>query len=145
MLRKLREAMVRPARERLSGTVEVDETYVGGIERGTRGRGAECKFMVAIAVEVLSPKGFGRVRLKRIEDGSAHSLTAFVEYAAEPGSTICTDGWKGFFFYETAGLAKEGYEHHAVNISASGDPAHVAMPGVHKNASLLTRWLLGTH
>jgi hypothetical protein len=112
MLRKLREAMVRPGRGRLQGTAEVDETYVGGVERGTRGRGAECKFMVAIAIEVLSPKGFGRVRLKRVEDGSAHSLTAFVEYAAEPGSTICTDGWKGY-----AGLAKKGYEHHAVNIS----------------------------
>ncbi len=140
MLRKLREAMVRPGRGRLQGRVEVDETYVGGVERGTRGRGAECKFMVAIAIEVLSPKGFGRVRLKRIGDGSAHSLTAFVRYATEPGSTISTDGWKGY-----SGLAKEGYEHHAVNISASGDPAHVAMPGVHKIASLLKRWLLGTH
>ena len=51
-----------------------------------------------------------------------------------------TDGWKGY-----AGLAKEGYEHHAVRISSSGDPAHVVMPGVHKIASLLKRWMLGTH
>ncbi|WP_420239931.1 IS1595 family transposase [Telmatobacter bradus] len=140
MLRKLRSAMVRPGRDRLQGTVEVDETYVGGIAQGTRGRGAERKFMVAIAIEVLAPQGFGRVRLKRIEDGSAHRLTAFVKYAAEPGSIVCTDGWKGY-----AGLAKEGYQHHAQSISTSGDPAHVVMPGAHKIASLLKRWLLGTH
>jgi hypothetical protein len=30
-------------------------------------------------------------------------------------------------------------------LSSIGDPAHVAMPGVHQVASLLERWLLGTH
>jgi transposase-like protein len=132
--------MVRPGRDRLQGTVEVDETYVGGIEQGKRGRGAERKFMVTIAIEVLDPQGFGRVRLKMVEDGSSHSLTAFVKYAAEPGSIVCTDGWKGY-----SGLAREGYQHHAVSLSVSNDPAHVVMPGVHKIASLLKRWLLGTH
>jgi transposase-like protein len=130
MLRKLRTAMVRPGRERLQGTVEVDETYVGGIEQGTRGRGTERKFIVAIAIEVLSP----------IVDASSRSLIPFVQFTIEPGSQVNTDGWKGY-----AGLAKEGYEHHAVSISSSGDPAHVVMPGVHKIASLLKRWMLGTH
>src|ERR1039457_6394107 len=132
--------LVRPGRERLQGTVEVDETYVGGIEQGTRGRGTERKFIVAIAIEVLSPIGFGRVRLKRVADGSSRSLIPFVQFAIEQGSQVCTDGWKGY-----AGLAKEGYEHHVVSISSSGDPAHVVMPGVHKIASLLKRWMLGTH
>lgn len=140
MLRKLRTAMVRPGRDRLQGTVEVDETYVGGIEQGTRGRGTERKFIVAIAIEVLSPTGFGRVRLKRVVDASACSLIPFVQFAIKPGSLVCTDGWKGY-----AGLAKKGYEHHAVSISSSGDPAHVVMPGAHKIASLLKRWMLGTH
>ncbi len=115
MLRKLRAAMVRPGRERLQGTVEVDETYVGGIEQGTRGRGTERKFIVAIAIEVLSPIGFGRVRLKRVADASSRSLIPFVQFAIEPGSQVRTDGWKGY-----AGLAKEGYEHHAVSISSWG-------------------------
>jgi transposase-like protein len=140
MLRKLRTAMVRPGRERLQGTVEVDETYVGGIAQGTRGRGSERKFIVAIAIEVLSPIGFGRVRLKRVADASSRRLISFVQFAIESGSDVRTDGWKGY-----AGLAKEGYEHHAVSISSSGDPAHVVMPGVHKIASLLKRWMLGTH
>jgi transposase-like protein len=82
MLRKLRSAMVRPGRDRLQGTVEVDETYVGGIEQGKRGRSAERKFMVTIAIEVLDPQGFGRVRLKMVEDGSSHSLTVFVRATA---------------------------------------------------------------
>jgi hypothetical protein len=38
-----------------------------------------------------------------------------------------------------------GYNHHATNVSASGDPAHVVMPRVHRVASLLDRWWLGTH
>jgi transposase-like protein len=138
--RLLYRHLVRPGRERLQGTVEVDETYVGGIEQGTRGRGTERKFIVAIAIEVLSPIGFWRVRLKRVVDASSRSLIPFVQFTIEPGSQVNTDGWKSY-----AGLAKEGYEHHAVSISGSGDPAHVIMPGVHKIASLLKRWMLGTH
>jgi len=140
MLRKLRSAMVRPARERLSGTVEVDETYVGGIAEGTRGRGAERKFIVVIAIELLDPIGFGRVRLRRVADVSSDSLIPFVEYAIQPGSAVRTDAWNGY-----NGLSKRNYRHQAINLSASGDPAHVAMPGVHKVAALLKRWLLGTH
>ena len=140
MLRKLRTARVRPARERLSGTVEVDETYVGGIAEGVRGRGAERKFVVVIAIELLDPIGFGRVRLRRIADVSSASLIPFVEYAVEPGSAVRSDAWKGY-----NGLSKRNYHHQAINLSATGDPAHVAMPGVHKVAALLKRWLLGTH
>ena len=140
MLRKLRSAMVRPARERLSGTVEVDETYVGGIAEGTRGRGAERKFIVVIAMELLDPIGFGRVRLRRVADVSSASLIPFVEYAVEPGSEVRTDAWNGY-----NGLSNRNYRHQAINLSASGDPAHVAMPGVHKVAALLKCWLLGTH
>lgn len=42
-LHKLRRAMVRPGRERLGGEVEVDETYVGGLAEGPRGRGSQKK------------------------------------------------------------------------------------------------------
>jgi len=140
MLQKLRTAMVRPGRDRLQGAVEVDEAYVGGIEQGMRGRGTECKFIVAIAVEVLSPKGFGRIRLGRVDDVSGASLVPFVSAAVEPGAEVRTDGWKGY-----NGLSGQGYRHHAISVSASGDPAHVSMPAVHRVASLLKRWLLGTH
>lgn len=140
ILQKLRTAMVRPRRDRLHGSVEVDETYVGGIEHGVRGRGTDTKFIVVIAIEVLSLKGFGRVRLQRVNDVSGASLIPFVSAAVESGTEVSTDGWRGYY-----GLSEQGYKHHTINISSSGDPAHVSLPGVHSVASLLKRWLLGTH
>ncbi len=140
MLRKLRSARVRPAREKLSGTVEGEETYVGGIEQGKQGRGRERKFIVAIAIELLDPKGFGRVRLRRVEDVSSARLVPFVQYAVEPGSQVRTDGGNG-----DKGLSQQNYHHRPVNLSATGNPARVVMPGVHTVASLLKRWLRGTH
>jgi transcription elongation factor Elf1 len=96
-LHKLRRAMVRPGRDRLRGRIEVDETYVGGSKvGGQRGRGSEGKEIVVIAVEVHSPKGFGRVRMRRIPDVSGSSLVPFVCDVAERGSTILTDGWRGY-------------------------------------------------
>ena len=137
---KLRRAMVRPGREQLGGDVEVDETYIGGEEKAERGRQTFKKAIVAIAVEVHSPKGFGRVRLHQIPDVSSASLTNFVCEAIEPGSVVLTDGWHGYDDLPQHGCIRE-----KVVISSSGDPAHVAMPAVHRIASLLKRWLLGTH
>jgi transposase-like protein len=139
-LHKLRRAMVRPGRERLSGCVEVDESYVGGEETAVRGRQTDKKSIVAIAVEMRQPKGFGRVRIQRVADVSAISLTRFVRQAVEAGSLIHTDGWKSY-----NGLSKHGYRREVTVLSDSGDPAHVLMPGVHRVAALLKRWLLGTH
>ena len=138
-LHKLRRAMVRPGRELLSGAVEVDETYVGGLEEGKRGRGAANKAIIAVAAEKRG-HGSGRIRLRRIEDVSADSLIPFVRRAVVPGSTIHTDGWRGY-----AGLTAAGYQHQVSVISGSSDPAHEVMPRVHLVASLLKRWLLGTH
>ena len=140
ILQRLRIAMVRSEREQLSGDVEIDEALVGGIEHGgKRGRGAK-KCIVAIAVEVKQPKGFGRVRMRYIPDASDTSLRPFVCEMVAPGSTVLTDGWKGY-----NQLSKCGYTHSKLVLSSSGDPAHVAMPGVHRIASLLKRWILGTH
>lgn len=140
MLHKLRRAMVRPGRDRLAGEVEVDETYVGGTEPGVHGRETYTKAVVAIAVEVHEPQGFGRVRLRRVADVSATSLVPFVCAAVEPGAIIRTDGWGGY-----NPLPEHGYVRHKTVLSATGDPAHVSMPAVHRVASLLKRWLLGTH
>ena len=105
-----------------------------------RGRGTDTKFIVVIAIEVLSPKGFGRVRLQRVNDVSGASLVPFICAAVETSSEVYTDGWKGY-----NGLSEQRYRHRPINISSSGDPAHISMPGVHRVASLLKRWLLGTH
>lgn len=137
MLQRYRVSMVRSERERLSGTVEVDETLVGGVEQGgKRGRGTS-KSIVVVAVEI---KGFGRIRMRHVPDASGRNLQPFVCDVVTPGSTVCTDGWVGY-----RGLAKHGYVHKRTFLSSSGDPAHVAMPGVHRVVSLFKRWLLGTH
>ena len=132
--------MVRPGRDQLSGRVEIDETYVGGEEEGVSGRYTEKKAIVVVAIEVHEPKGFGRVRLQQVPDVSGDSLVPFVRNVVVPGSVVQTDGWQGY-----ATLARHGYVHEKTILSGSGDPAHVAMPGVHRIASLLKRWLLGTH
>lgn len=138
-LHKLRRAMVRPGRDRLSGRVEVDETYLGGEAEGTRGRGAENKFIVVIAVEE-DGAGMGRIRLRRVEDVSQRSLIPFVQDVVEPGSVIHTDGWSGY-----ARLRSHGYTHEITNVSRSEELAHELLPRVHRVAALLKRWLLGTH
>lgn len=138
-LHKLRRAMVRPGRDRLSGRVEVDETYLGGEEEGLRGREVEKKFIVAIAVEE-DGAGMGRVRLRKVEDVSQRSLLPFVQKAVESGSVIHTDGWRGY-----ANLPSHGYKHEVTNVSRSEELAHELLPRVHRVAALLKRWLLGTH
>ena len=132
--------MVRSEREGLSGAVEVDESLVGGVKRdGKCGRGSS-KAVVVIAVEVKEPKGFGRVRMRHVPDASGASLEAFVCNVIAPGATVRTDGWSG-----QSGLSGQGYVHERTVLASSDDPAHVSMPGVHRVAALLKRWILGTH
>jgi hypothetical protein len=52
ILQKLRRAMVRPGRERLTGTVEVDVTGVNGVARQKSRKGAENKELVIVAAEI---------------------------------------------------------------------------------------------
>lgn len=140
LLQRYRVAMVRSERERLSGAVEVDETLVGGVRRGGKcGRGSS-KAVVVIAVEVKQPKGFGRVRMRHLPDASGASLEPFVRDVIARGTTVRTDGWSGY-----NGLARHGYAHECTVLASSGDPTHVSMPGVHRVAALLKRWILGTH
>ena len=108
MLHRYRKAMVRPARERLAGWVEVDEAYLGGVEGGVFGRQTDTKAIVAIAVEIKNPKGFGRIRLQRVDDVSKDSLIPFIESAVEPGATVHTDGWQAYWTVPTAATSTNG-------------------------------------
>jgi len=144
MLHRLRSVLVRPGRERLTGTVEVDETYIGGEEPGLAGgRAKGKKALVGVAVEVIEPRGYGRCRMTILRDGSAASLHPFVTENVEPGATVITDGWQGY-----AGTDKLGYHREARSQRAArarGEDAGALLPGVHRVASLAQRWLLGTH
>jgi transposase-like protein len=136
MLHKLRRAMVRPGRDRLHGTVEVDETYWGSEEQNVVGRLTYEKALIVVAAEE-DGGGIGRIRLRRIPDLSQASLHGFIAQAIEPGSTVRTDGWNAY-------LGLEGYTHDRRVQRRQLQGEHL-LPRVHRVVSLLKRWLLGTH
>jgi len=137
-LHKLRRAMVRPGRDRLSGAVEVDEVYVGGERPGKRGRGAAGKSIVVVAAEE-DGAGIGRIRLQRVANTSGQSLCGAVEQCVAPGGLVHTDGLSSY-----NGLAALGYRHEVIH-KGQGEVGENPLPRVHRVASLLKRWILGTH
>ena len=137
-LHKLRVAMVRPGRDKLKGTVEVDEAFIGGKQSGNkRGRGTDNKVLVAIAVEIDGKK-IGRVRFGVIPDASAESLEGFIEKTVEKDSAVITDGWRGY-----GGIKKLGYGHIVSQKKVTGGGDQM-LPHAHLVISLLKRWITGT-
>lgn len=135
-LHKLRRAMVRPGRDRLAGTVEADETFVGAAKSGKRGRGASGKTLVLIAAQ-KDGRRTGRIRVRCIPNASAETLEPALGQMIAPGSTICTDAWKGY-----NGLCSVGYVHEIVRSEAV--VGEDLLPRCHRVAGLLKRWLDGT-
>ena len=143
MLHRFRRAMGVSDRSKLSGEVEVDETFIGGKNQpGKRGRGAAGKTLVVGAIERLPEgrRGFGRVRMAVIADATSASLREFVAANIEPGSTVISDALTSY----PGALKGEEYEHQPINVKRSGLKAHELLPGVHRIFSLLKRWLDGT-
>ena len=139
MLHKLRRAMVRPGRDLLTGRVEVDECYLGGLEEGLPGRLNVEKALVVVAAQEDGP-GIGRIRMRHIVDASAASLMPFVQDSVASGSVIHTDGWLGYL-----PLQSKGYEHEVTFLKGKKKTPSELMPRVHRVISLLKRWLIGTH
>ena len=148
MLHRFRRAMVRPDRDLLCGTVEVDETFLALSRKATaKPKRASPKahnhnhlVAVAVAIEIHDPKGFGRIRLRRIPGPTIEALVPFVRENIAPGSTVRTDGSAIY-----ASLKDIGFKHDPHVMLGSKVPAHEPLPGVHRIAALLKRWLLGTH
>ncbi len=129
MLHRLRSVLVRPGRDRLTGTVEVDETYIGGKEPGLRGgRAKGKKALVGVAVEINEPRGFGRARMAILADGSATSLRAFLTEHVEPGARVITDGWTGYQGIDTLGYTHEPRNPRAARARGE-DPGEAAAGG----------------
>ena len=138
-LHKLRRAMIRPGRELLNGEVEVDETFIGGHEKGAGGRHVGKKSLVIIAAQIRGT-GIGRIRLQPIPDTSKEHLLDFVKQTVARGSTVVTDGLPVY-----GNLTKIGYGHRPRVPVRSREESSVLLPRVHRVASLLKRWLLGIH
>lgn len=148
MLHRFRRAMVRPDRDLLAGTVEVDESYLAlrremgdkPKRRGAKSHDRSHLVAVAVAIEVKHPKGFGRIRLRRIRGATMDELLPFVREQIAPGSKVRTDGSAIY-----APLRDYGFKHDRRALLGSNTPAHRPLPGVHRVSALLKRWLLGTH
>lgn len=137
-LHRFRKIMVLPQRDKLRGRVEVDETFVGGVKKGKRGRGADGKAIVIIAIEIINNRT-GRVRMEIIEQADRKCINHFLKNNIEENSTIFTDGWKGY-----VDIQKMKYTHQIETKTIAMNGENLT-PNVHKIASLLKRWLLGTH
>lgn len=145
MLHRFRRAMIRPGRDLLNGLVEVDEIYIAIGDKAQPASLKERKYhttksLVVVAVEMREPKGFGRIRLRRIVDTSESQVIPFVKDVVQAGATVHTDGSAAY-----QNLKDEGYLHQRSVMYGSETPAHISMPGVHRVAALIHRWLLGTH
>ena len=146
-LQKLRRCTVRKDREKLSGHVEVDEFFIGGKKAGKRGRGAEGKTIVLVAIERYTAQDpetlnsywqIGRVRLQVSLDCSAYSLETFINHNIETGSMVVTDKLNSY-------RPALNQEYHHIPV----EPAHQRGPesglyGVHLIASLVKRLIRGT-
>lgn len=130
--------MVRPGRDRLAGTVEVGETYLGGMEKGMRGRQTEKRALIVVAAQE-DGRGIGRIRMRRVADASAVSLIPFLQDSTEPSSVVHTDAWLG---YEP--LERTGYRHRITFLRGHKKSPSDLLPGVHRVISLLKRWVLGS-
>jgi hypothetical protein len=130
--------MVRPGRDRLSGEIEVDETYIGGLGDDVRHDYISKKPLVIIAAEIRG-RATGRIRLRRIPDRSIRTIQSFVSDSIAPGSTLVTDGLQAY-----RSLSPE-YGLRRLVIRRFNSDLEAVLPRVHRVASLIKRWLGGTH
>jgi hypothetical protein len=150
LLHRFRRAMVRPDRDPLDGTVEIDEVYVPlgdrehpFVSKRLHPEGETGMKLVLVAAEVLTPKGIGRIRLRHVPEGSREHVEPFIRESVAPGALIRSDGSAVYTRMES-----EGYRHHRTIVSTvdKGVLRRAGqLPVVNRVASLLQRWLLGTH
>lgn len=140
-LHKLRRAMVLPGRALLSGDVEVDETFLGApLSTSVSRARMDNKQRVVVAAEKKG-RAIGRIRLAFIPDTTRESLHGFLRQNLAQGCAVTTDGKPAY-----RGLEQLGYSHQAIIlVQRERDAALRLLPRVHRVASLLKRWLIGTH
>jgi len=140
MCRRLRKATVNPEREPLNGVVELDDIYVGGVEKGGVGRRTKTKKIVVVAVENRGDHA-GRVRMKHLPVLSWDLVRQFVAANIAPGSEVRTDGVS---FYRYPDWSVLGVLHKTL-IQGTPERAGQLLPWVHQIIGNLKTWLRGTH
>jgi transposase-like protein len=135
ILRKLRKAMVPAGGELLTGTVEVDEAFIGGLIDGAKGDSKTSNQVLVVMAAELDGKSIGRVRVQQIPSATEENLFDFIRSSLKIGTTVITDGWMGY-----QGLGNNGYLHKVKIMNQEKK----ALPNIHKMVTLMKRWLLGS-
>jgi len=144
MLQRLRLALQGSDGGKLSGEVEVDETFIGGKARNMHGdvkarkiqgrRGPEGKAIVAAVLE----RG-GKVRAKVIDRRKKKDLQSLVRENVEVGSALYSDALRSY-----DGLSEE-YAHQVVDHAIEYVRENVHTNGMENFWSLLKRGVNGTY
>jgi len=134
LLGKLRSCTVLPMRQALSGVVEVDEAFLGGVKN---------KAVIVVAAEKRG-KATGRIRVQHRKSREGAEIQHFITETIVPGSTIVSDRYKGY-----SAIVQKGYIHRPQKKPYSweevdGDDERL-LPRVHRAVSLLKRWYYGTY
>ena len=133
-LHKLRSCISQSGRAKLQGSVEVDESYVGGEDEPAHtGRSLKGHKTVVVAAAEWKDDAIGRIRAEAVPNATANSVCGFVEGNVAKGSTVKTDGFQGY-----VSLNKRGYVH---NREVIGNPkrAAKAMPHIHRRSAFRCR------
>src|SRR5215471_10315375 len=133
-LHKPRRAMVRPGRDRLAGAVEVDETYLGGLEEGKRGRQTGTKALIVVASQEEYRARPDAVHPRRV----GKELDARLCATPSNRAASSTHGWLGYEPFE-----RNGYCHRITFLRGQAKSPSDLLPRVHRVISLLKPWLLG--
>lgn len=143
LLHRIRLAMQQGSFDKLSGTVECDETFVGGLaknmhkhkrEERIKGRGAVGK---AIVMGILERRG--EVRAKVVANTTQETLHSEIKTNVEKGSNVYTDQFPGY-----NGLEPD-FVHRFVNHAVEYVNGSVHTNGIENFWSLLKRGLKGTY
>jgi len=134
LLCKLRSCTVLAGRSQLTGDVEVDEAFLGGVNN---------KQVIGVAAEKKG-RGTGRIRLKHLKSRSAKEIQGFILESVAAGSRIISDEHKSY-----VKIVEQGYAHDAMKKpyyweNVDGDDDRL-LPCVHRVAALLKRWYLETY
>lgn len=146
LLHKLRRAMVNAGREPLHGDVEIDDTWVGGPQPGLRGsrqlKGRKAA-IVLVAVEKRGDDTSGRVRMAVVRDFKQATMVEFVKQHVAPGSTVYSDGLKGFEGVQAADVRHVARTQPIRSALRKGVPSVV--PLADRAIGNLQQWLIGTY
>lgn len=144
VLHRIRTAMTVGSIEKLSGTIEADETYIGGDSKNMHSKerkrrvkksGSTSHKSAVLGMVARS----GKVRAKVVQSRDAETIRNFVTEGAEVGSEVMTDEWRGYHNLHDL------YKHEVINHSMTYVRDNVHTNNIENFWSLLKRTIKGTY